>query len=277
MAKTSAVAQQVLDLFQHVHGNKGFGVPGINDPVNEPTVVPITKYNNPAPNGYQKAPKLQSKGAIAAWNEMRKDPDAFAVNCVKHKAVPRQDPSDMNPIYFPAEPRSPAIIRIGALAGVWQEDLDLDKRKTSSKPPTRPGNKGQRRASEWHGELLKQDEARKKGQPAYYTVTINKAFSLQFSWKDAKGKIAEFEAKFRHDLYWGNAMKSSNRDLTIATGRSMLRKFAAAKAKGSAFRLGGVHLLRGLMAKLLIRDVDDATIAKIEAYGAMCAQRMAAP
>ncbi|SCN78695.1 uncharacterized protein FFMR_08013 [Fusarium fujikuroi] len=61
MVKTSAVAQQVLDLFQHVHGDKGFGVPGINDPVNEPTVAPITGYNNPAPNGYQKAPKFQSK------------------------------------------------------------------------------------------------------------------------------------------------------------------------------------------------------------------------
>lgn len=72
-------------------------------------------------------------------------------------------------------------------------------------------------------------------------------------------------------------MKSFNRDLTIATGRSMLRKFAEAKAKGSAFPLGDVHLLRGLMAKPLIRDIDDATIAKIEAHRAMCAQRMAAP
>lgn len=61
MVKTSAAARQVLDLFQHVHGDKGFEVPGINDPVNEPTVAPITGYNNPAPNGYQKAPKFQSK------------------------------------------------------------------------------------------------------------------------------------------------------------------------------------------------------------------------
>ncbi|CVL11372.1 uncharacterized protein FPRO_08035 [Fusarium proliferatum ET1] len=112
----------------------------------------------------------------------------------------------MNPIYFPAEPRSPAIIRIGAPAGVWKEDLDLDlgKRKTSSKPPTQResrsstpnevwSNKGQKRASEWDGELPKQDEALKKGQPAYYTVTINKGFSLQFSWKDAKGKIGAFD------------------------------------------------------------------------------------
>ncbi|CCT68654.1 uncharacterized protein FFB20_14399 [Fusarium fujikuroi] len=252
MVKTSAVAQQVLDLFQHVHGDKGFGVPGINDPVNEPTVAPITGYNNPAPNGYQKAPKFQSKNKLAddaarraskacpdkvlpvmtqtrghsiasnvdvamarhldtfrarqfekqppggyrSLERGEEDSDAFAVNCVKHKAVLRQDLSDMNPIYFPAEPRSPAIIRIGAPAGVWKEDLDLDldlgKRKTSSKPPTQResrsstpnevwSNKGQRRAGEWDGELPKQDEALKKGQPAYYTVTINKAFSLQFS------------------------------------------------------------------------------------------------
>ncbi|KAF5575692.1 hypothetical protein FPCIR_13023 [Fusarium pseudocircinatum] len=186
----------------------------------------------------------------------------------------------MNPVYFPAEPRSPSIIRIGAPVGVWSEDLG--KPKTSSKPPKR---------NEWDAELLKQDEARKKGQPAYYTVTVNKRFSLQFSWKDAKGKIgasdevklqpdwdmtrAEFEAKFRHDLYWENTMRSFNRDLTIATGRSMLRKFAEAKAKGPAFPLGGEHLLGDLMVKPLARDVDDATIAKIEAHRAMCAQRMA--
>lgn len=54
-------------------------------------------------------------------------------------------------------------------------------------------NKGQKRASEWDGELPKQDEALKKRQPAYYTVTINKGFSLQFSWKDAKGKIGAFD------------------------------------------------------------------------------------
>ncbi|KAF5581357.1 hypothetical protein FPANT_8970 [Fusarium pseudoanthophilum] len=196
----------------------------------------------------------------------------------------------MNLVYFPAEPRSPSIIRIGAPAGVWSEDLG--KPKTSSKPPKRKSNKGQKGASEWDAELLKQDEARKKGQPAYYTVTVNKGFSLQFSWKDAKGKIgasdkvklqpdwdmtrAEFDAKFRHDLYWENAMRSFNRDLTIATGRSMLRKFAEAKAKGAAFPLGGEHLLGDLMMKPLTRDVDDATIAKIEAHRAMCAQRMAA-
>ncbi|KAF5530544.1 hypothetical protein FMEXI_13482 [Fusarium mexicanum] len=198
-----------------------------------------------------------------------------------------------HPIYFPAERRSPAISRIGAPVGVWKEDLDLGKHKKSSKPPTRTSNKGQKRANEWDGELFAQDEARKKGQPAYYTVTINKASTLQFSWKDAKGKIgafdkvklqpdwdmtrAEFEAKFRHDLYWGSAMKSFNRDLTIATGRSMLQKFAEAKAKGSAFSLDDVHLLKGPMAKPLIRDVDDATIAKIKAHRAMCVQRLAAP
>ncbi|KAG5818212.1 hypothetical protein H9Q74_010180 [Fusarium xylarioides] len=77
----------------------------------------------------------------------------------------------MNPIYFPAEPRPPSIYRIGVPAGVWSEDL------------------GATRASEWDAELLKQDEARKKGQPEFYTVTVNKGFCLQFSWKDAKGKI----------------------------------------------------------------------------------------
>ncbi|PNP79695.1 hypothetical protein FNYG_07041 [Fusarium nygamai] len=159
-------------------------------------------------------------------------------------------------------------------------------------PPKRTSNKGQKRASEWDAELLKQHEARKKGQSAYYTVIVNKGVSLQFSWKDAKGKIgasdevklqpdwdmtrAEFEAKFRHDLYWGNAMKSFNRPLTIVTGRSMLRKFAEAKTRDSAFPLGGEHLLGDLMVKPLTRDVDDATIAKIEAHRAMCAQRMAA-
>lgn len=45
-------------------------------------------------------------------------------------------------------------------------------------------------------------------------------------------------------------MKSFNRDLTIATGRSMLRKFAEAKAKGSAFPLGDVHLLRGVISTI---------------------------
>ncbi|KAF5531049.1 hypothetical protein FPHYL_13981, partial [Fusarium phyllophilum] len=60
-ASAVAVAQQVLGLFQHVHGNKGFGVPGLDDPANEPAVAPITKYNNPAPGDYQKAPKFQSK------------------------------------------------------------------------------------------------------------------------------------------------------------------------------------------------------------------------
>ncbi|KAF5559870.1 hypothetical protein FNAPI_4512 [Fusarium napiforme] len=161
-----------------------------------------------------------------------------------------------------------------------------DSRRSKKNSASRASsNKGQKRASEWDAELLKQDEARKKGQPAYYTVTFNKGFSLQFSWKDAKGKIgasdkvklqpdwgmtrAEFEAKFRHDLYWENAMRSFNRDLTIATGRSMLRKFA--KAKGSAFPLGGEHLLGDLMMKPLTRDVDDATIAKIEAHRAIIA------
>lgn len=61
MVKTSAVSQQILDLFQHVHGSKGFGLPGIDDPANEPTVAPITKYNSPAPDRYQKAPKFQAK------------------------------------------------------------------------------------------------------------------------------------------------------------------------------------------------------------------------
>ncbi|EWZ37539.1 hypothetical protein FOZG_09528 [Fusarium oxysporum Fo47] len=61
IGKTSTVAQQVLDLFHHVHGDKGFAVPGIDDPANEPPVAPITKYDNPAPDEYQKAPKFQSK------------------------------------------------------------------------------------------------------------------------------------------------------------------------------------------------------------------------
>ncbi|KAF5615141.1 hypothetical protein F52700_13530 [Fusarium sp. NRRL 52700] len=134
--------------------------------------------------------------------------------------------------------------------------------------PLMRSNKGQKRASEWDAELLKQAEARKKGQPAYDTVTVK----LQPDWDMTR---AEFEAKFRHDLYWENAMSSLNRDLTIATGRSMLRKFAKAKAKGSACPLGGEHLLGDLMVKPLTRDVDDATIAKIEAYRALCAQRMA--
>ncbi|KAF5639094.1 hypothetical protein F25303_7460 [Fusarium sp. NRRL 25303] len=238
MVKTSAVAPQVLDLFQHVHGNKGFGVPGINDP---------NKLADDAARRTSKARPDKTRGHSIASNV----DGAMAHHLDTFRA--RQ---------FEKQTSAPA--------GVWKEDLDLDKRKTSSKPPTR---------TEWHGELLKQDEARKKGQPAYYTVTINKAFSLQFSWKDAKGKIgafdkvklqpdwdmtrAEFEAKFRHDLYWGNAMKSSNRDLTIATGRSMLRKFAEAKAKGSAFPLCDVHLLGGLMAKPLIRDVDDTTMRRL--------------
>ncbi|EWY90922.1 hypothetical protein FOYG_08246 [Fusarium oxysporum NRRL 32931] len=45
----STDAQQVLDLFVHVHGMKGFTVGGIDDPANEPAVAPITKYDNPAP------------------------------------------------------------------------------------------------------------------------------------------------------------------------------------------------------------------------------------
>ncbi|PNP79696.1 hypothetical protein FNYG_07042 [Fusarium nygamai] len=60
MVKTSASAPQVLDLFQHVNGNKGFGAPGVDDPANEPAVAPITKYDNLAPDKYQKAPKFQS-------------------------------------------------------------------------------------------------------------------------------------------------------------------------------------------------------------------------
>ncbi|KAF5559867.1 hypothetical protein FNAPI_4508 [Fusarium napiforme] len=59
--KTSASAPQVLDLLQHVHGNKGFDVPGLDDPTNEPAVAPITQYDNPAPDEYKKAPKFQSK------------------------------------------------------------------------------------------------------------------------------------------------------------------------------------------------------------------------
>ncbi|KAF5575693.1 hypothetical protein FPCIR_13024 [Fusarium pseudocircinatum] len=61
MVKTSASAPQVLDLFQHVHGNKGFSFPSIDDPANEPAVAPLTKYDNMAPDEYQKAPKFQSK------------------------------------------------------------------------------------------------------------------------------------------------------------------------------------------------------------------------
>ncbi|KAF5581356.1 hypothetical protein FPANT_8969 [Fusarium pseudoanthophilum] len=61
MVKTSASAPQVLDLFQHVHGNRGFGVPDLDDPTNEPAVAPITQYDNPAPDKYKKAPKFQSK------------------------------------------------------------------------------------------------------------------------------------------------------------------------------------------------------------------------
>ncbi|EXM32538.1 hypothetical protein FOTG_02861 [Fusarium oxysporum f. sp. vasinfectum 25433] len=49
MAQKSTDAQQVLDLFVHVHGTKDFTVGGIDDPANEPAVAPITKYDNPAP------------------------------------------------------------------------------------------------------------------------------------------------------------------------------------------------------------------------------------
>ncbi|KAL7767874.1 hypothetical protein ACKLNR_002175 [Fusarium oxysporum f. sp. zingiberi] len=49
MAQKSTDAQQVLDLFVHVHGTKHFTVGGIDDPANVPAVAPITKYDNPAP------------------------------------------------------------------------------------------------------------------------------------------------------------------------------------------------------------------------------------
>uniref|UniRef100_A0A0D2XN89 Uncharacterized protein n=1 Tax=Fusarium oxysporum (strain Fo5176) TaxID=660025 RepID=A0A0D2XN89_FUSOF len=49
MAQKSTDAQQVLDLFVHVHGTKDFTVGGIDDPANVPAVAPITKYDNPAP------------------------------------------------------------------------------------------------------------------------------------------------------------------------------------------------------------------------------------
>lgn len=202
----------------------------------------------------------------------------------------------MNPIYFPTEPGSPSITRIGAPAGVWTEDLDTVK--TSSKPPKQPrvqrtSNMAKKRASQQDAELSEQRQARKKGQTAYYTVTVDKRLALRFNWKCAKGKIgafnkvkfvpgwdivrAEFEAKFRYDLYWGNATKSFNRDLIISTGRHMLREFAKAKAKGSAFPLSSEHSLKGLMQTTLTRDVDDATIAKIMAHREMIAQQMADP
>ncbi|KAF4443428.1 hypothetical protein FACUT_1352 [Fusarium acutatum] len=240
----------------HVHDNKGFGVPGIDDPANEPAVAPITKYDNPAPDEYQKAPKFQSKvgqsvelestpitakfawtagqnkladdaarraskacpnktqghsiaynvdmamahhldafrarqfenshpvrvfaslfefargiaqadkqtwsEAIAAWNEKKKDLHASAVNRVKHKAVPRQG----------CRSRPPVEQRVCKHYITWPILVYLIHPES---------NMGQKRTSEWDAELLKQHEARKKGQPAYYTVTVNKGSSLQFS------------------------------------------------------------------------------------------------
>ncbi|KAF5626488.1 uncharacterized protein FTJAE_9653 [Fusarium tjaetaba] len=57
----------ILDLLQHVHGNKGFGVPGLDDPTNEPAVAPITQYDNPAPDEYKKAPRFQSEAGQTSW------------------------------------------------------------------------------------------------------------------------------------------------------------------------------------------------------------------
>ncbi|KAF5703995.1 hypothetical protein FMUND_12754 [Fusarium mundagurra] len=321
----------------HVHGNKGFGVPGIDDPANEPAVAPITKYDNLAPDEYQKAPKFQSKvgqllglQARTSWhvdNAARRAskacPDKLVARVLpwKREFANLQRVTDAEPavtqtdghslasnvdmamahhldaselvnlrtatrhVFLHLSQRSfgyePRLLSCGTSISFDKPDWGASQRLGS--------NKGQKRANEWDAGLLKQHEARKKGQPAYYTVTVNKGVSLQFSWKDAKGKIgasdkvelqpdwdmtrAEFETKFRHDLYWGNAMKSFYRDLTIATGRSMLRKFAEAKAKGSAFPLGGEHVLGDLMVNPLTRDVDDATIAKIEAH-ASCLKEM---
>ncbi|KAF5718281.1 hypothetical protein FGLOB1_1730 [Fusarium globosum] len=79
-----------LIFFQHAHGDKGFGVPGINDPVNEPTVAPITGYNNPAPNGYQKAPKFQSKVAwTAGQNKLADDAARRASKACPDKVLVR--------------------------------------------------------------------------------------------------------------------------------------------------------------------------------------------
>jgi hypothetical protein len=58
MVKTSASAPQVFDLFHHVNGNKGFGVPDLDGPINEPAVAPIPQYDDPAPDEYKKAPKF---------------------------------------------------------------------------------------------------------------------------------------------------------------------------------------------------------------------------
>ncbi|KAF5678395.1 hypothetical protein FDENT_8971 [Fusarium denticulatum] len=81
-------SDSILDLFQHVHGNKGFGVPGIDDPAHEPAVAPITEYENPAPDKYQKAPKVQSK---VGQNKLVDDAARRASKACPDKVVTRTE------------------------------------------------------------------------------------------------------------------------------------------------------------------------------------------
>lgn len=153
------------------------------------------------------------------------------------------------------------------------------------------------KAKEKRAKAIAEDESKrgescKKGEPAYLTITVVKGSALRFQWKDAKGSIgsidkvtfepgwdvdrAEFEAKLAYDSYWGYEMGQYNRRLVVYTGRLILRTSAQAKASGLPLAHSSELSLQGPMEKPLIREIDEATAAKIRRHQKMFAERMAA-
>ncbi|KAF5659279.1 hypothetical protein FCIRC_12561 [Fusarium circinatum] len=63
------VAQQLFKIVQDIYGPRGYSVPGLGNPANEPAVAPITQHDNPAPDKYKKALKFQSKAGQSAEPE----------------------------------------------------------------------------------------------------------------------------------------------------------------------------------------------------------------
>ncbi|KAF5989844.1 hypothetical protein FBULB1_526 [Fusarium bulbicola] len=63
------VAQQLFKIVQDIYGPRGYSVPGLDNPADEPAVAPITQYDNPAPDKYKKALKFQPKAGQSAEPE----------------------------------------------------------------------------------------------------------------------------------------------------------------------------------------------------------------
>ncbi|KAK2681237.1 hypothetical protein RAB80_003030 [Fusarium oxysporum f. sp. vasinfectum] len=187
----------------------------------------------------------------------------------------------MDRIFRPAKPSSPQLEEIGAKAGFWSENLEQ-----FSKPPKVFENKGSTsKAKEKRAKAIAEDESKrgescKKGEPAYLTVTVVKGSALRFQWKDAKGSIGSIDKVTFEPVTgatrWNNTIADGSSIQAVYTGRLILRTSAQAKASGLPLPHSSELSLQGPMEKPLIREIVEATAAKIRRHQKMFAERMGA-